>query len=937
MGYAMPWTARDPDARIMLKLSCTRPSAFTLYFTDRPISDATIIADGASVGMATAFKVQAFEFSNTAWPSLTLALRNIRYTPNAPAVPAAVSAAGSLAELLCNNLLHGAAASITQYCYSPGKSDSETLLADSWSDGGQTLYNGIVWGVTNITAQDVTLIIRGGGSVPWTEIPPKIVGAPVLGFTADDVPEVSKGLAVPIRLGGRVTPPPPGWESYYTEANDYNIRQRMIVAGFPHVGLMPARIIGKQSDGKLRLAWADKPADMPAISAFQMQNPIYQRLPETDSLAWYSSLWNNSSDSQATADGYYRADISRGPRLWTLVTPKEITGVSAGVTNPGNAIDRKPNTYMKIEWGAAEEVRFRMPSFGSPGAIVPGNGGMMLRVLLAAQPPGEAAAAGSFYMGIKEPYPSTTWQFNSPPPGGGMIAISSAQNGLTDATETYESNTYYTPRYTEWRGTDWQMWDWTASRDAGDPTYVAGKEGEPFDLVISTTGACRAYIVAVMIGVAFIRDKEDYVRYETKYLKGYKGKKIWTPERRPVSSGSRRVRTYGSRTSSSDRGEVGESHWRSVWDRGVGRAAPAMAEELTDPEGFYAFHPSFKDLAGTYGGGANSWLDAPGQCINYLMRKYPSRPSGIASGSGFGQVGWFNGQVNYWAARQQGGATYKIGDCIVDSITPLDPVIEAILSECPGNASLSHGTDGKPNLVAETWEPTYDAAMMHPCVAAGGLLPQRDIAASADRPGVEIQYTGDFTTLCNDLTIEYGYDYTTRRSVGIAKVNETISDDGHARTWSDCPGSGLSASALAALSQTDFKGRHQKSIALQFIHDPAAAVGFGLSWLWYHWRPMAMLHFVGTMACHSMRPGQIITLNDAVRTKLGVNCAILYRAAQTWTNFYWIVYSVERIDGGIEGGGAAYEVFAREHLNGIVGPAAGIVGGPPMPGEGFDI
>jgi len=109
--------------------------------------------------------------------------------------------------------------------------------------------------------------------------------------------------------------------------------------------------------------------------------------------------------------------------------------------------------------------------------------------------------------------------------------------------------------------------------------------------------------------------------------------------------------------------------------------------------------------------------------------------------------------------------------------------------------------------------------------------------------------------------------------------------------------------------------------------------------LWRNWRPMAKLHFAGGMGCHDMVPGQIITMNDAVRTTLGLPCSILFRASNTWTNFYWVIDSITRVDEGPDGRGVFYDVYAYEHLNGYVGPVSGMTGhpGPFGTGEGFDI
>ena len=942
MAFDLPWLARDPDTRLLITITGSYPVAFTIYFTDRPIIDATIpLSGGSSLGMCAAFKVQEFALSGESSANLSVAIRNATYTATSPTVPADLKTYANLSDMLGHYILHGASVRIKQYCTSPGHSASETLLAASWTDG-ETLYWGSVSTITNLTAQDVTLHITSGAMLRQSQVPVKIVGSPDIAYAPAEVPDVSKGLPIPVRLGRRMNPPPLGWEAIYTSANDSGISYLLARSGIPHVGMMPVRMIGVDSLGSPRLAWQEKPYDMSSYGQYSPGDRLFKMLPEIDALGQILDTKHGSSESDATAEGYYREDLGllsdpgggRRPTLTTYMTPGQIIYTSAsGVTNPGYAIDRKLTTYTKLQ-GSNVEVRYRMPSIGNLGAIKPINGGIRLLALTAYRPPGSAAnALGTFYMGIKEPFekPGATWQFNSPPPTGGMIALSATSSpcGLQNSSETYQSVIYDTPRYTEWRGTSWQAWDFTSSNDPDDPTWLNSTDyaGLTFDVCVQTNGAAIVYLIGLFIAVTFVLDKQDYELYKPMDKVGASWADNWKDGYRP------RVKSGGH---AGPRG-IAPRWGGTMWPR-TGISGGYQEKRPTDPEGYWAYNPSYYDSANAFGGGVG-WLEHPGSIINYLMRNYAHPKTGITVGTTFGNVGWFNSQLSAWSGLHVSGESYTFDDLQIDSQESVASAIQRVFMECPGNARMGHGTDGTPTLLAETWDGTSDLSQMaHASVSSGGLLPYRDILIGSDRPAIEIQYT-NIEDVINKITINYAYSPTTRKYGSVASLEDWCSDDGFGVGWPACPGSGISCDALAAISIQHFGGVREAKINLQGIWNRAGAVAVGISLLWRNWRPMAKLHFAGGMGCHDMVPGQIITMNDAVRTTLGLPCSILFRASNTWTNFYWVIDSITRVDEGPDGRGVFYDVYAYEHLNGYVGPVSGMTGhpGPFGTGEGFDI
>jgi hypothetical protein len=257
--------------------------------------------------------------------------------------------------------------------------------------------------------------------------------------------------------------------------------------------------------------------------------------------------------------------------------------------------------------------------------------------------------------------------------------------------------------------------------------------------------------------------------------------------------------------------------------------------------------------------------------------------------------------------------------------------------------------DGTPGLVAMDLNPSnqYD----HPCTWEGGISFADVITSNAAIPNIEVQMT-PATDIVNDIEVHYQYDAISRTYGAIARANRNKQDDGSSPSgdspvaWPLCPGSSKSAVQLCIDSQAAFSsGKAMKAVyKLNYVWDPAVAVAFGVWKLWRGWRPMAIVRFIGTLACQDMLPGMVISFQNDIYTVGGVVCPIPFTHPgpgmhPTWTNKYWHVIGNRRMELSGEGGTptVGYEIMAIEHINNSVGFAA-LSGGPPtVPAEGFDV
>lgn len=960
-SYAAPWTSISPETRIAIRLDITYPSALLLVFTDIAVFDSAFGANtgNASTGMATAFSFGSFKLGGDGG-DVTVALRNVKYIADQGATGSsfdAVAAYPDLASIVANYMFHGAAVTIKQYCIGPnGNSDSRELLDGKWTAvDGTACIGGAVNNVTSVTGNDITLEIALNLSMEKSLVPSLTVGTKERPTRGRKLPDGSKGLAIPMRMGLPYHIPP-GWESFWSTSNAQwsDPWTYMFRYGSSQIGILPARCYAQQSGlgaaDPAELMWThcEEPTHG-AIHAFDGTGAapfkMYEYLSALESfgLVASSDLGVPTMDTAGGVEWYYNWTSRRRRNLSAMLIPKDIIWVSgSSVVNPEAAIDRKPDTYTTLK-GNSAEVRYRIPNVGNLGTIR-SDSGLQVFVITASNPPGaDAVGAGNFQLGIKEPFEKpggATWQFTP-----NYTYVVGSLNG-------YQA---HIPPTTGWVGTQWQQWNFTASgsnatNDGNSRIYIAGAEGNPFDITVYKFGGAttdRLHIVAIGLLVGFIKDASNYQEWkrvghiETRTMQNGKTVSFWQWDgyAAPPAPKTNAPKRHG-----------------SMWSR---EAKPDLRpypekEQPIDPEGVYGLMPGFYDPDDRFGGGIG-WIAKPGSIIAFLAKYYSDPPTsftiGLTTGNKkFGTVRTFNAIMDMWASYAAGAATtYKMHNWWTTDQFALGEDVNKILAECPGMPfwDLASGyptsmASGRPALmpqyhkavigsVDDPYHNDYES-LLHAC-ATSGLEPLRDITMGTDRPALEVLCSPTREAIC-ELEIHYQYDPARKTYGRIASVNAISSDDGYGSAWPTTP-NGVAAETLCDTSRTMFGRSRKVVIHLQYIWDRYAAVAYGLSQLWLRWRPQWTVRFCGTLACQDIVPGHLISFNDSVTAAYGVRNPVPFRGANagSWTGFYWRVTSVERAPGDE----VYYNIMATEHYNSVPQPS-GIIGGPVLTplSEGFD-
>jgi hypothetical protein len=920
LSYDRPWTAKSANAKLLVSIFITYPESVTFHFSDAPISDTSIEASGASVGMCSFVVTGAIELGGDD-RDIEIAIRNAQYV--AGDASTAITQYPDLASLLTHYHFRGASCRIREYCSADGISDWRTILEGSWVDSGTTFSWGTISDVTGITAESVTLTITRSEGMRRSTVPAKSV---VRGtnYVSWEPPDLSRGLSIPMRLGApwRV---PHGWETQYAASENPDDVLHLMRLSKAQSCWLPARLT-QEADYLTTWYSSDQPGSLGAYTPAG-QNPIGAMfVPELDTLALLEELTEpastpGSSDTASLSGGFYYWTLpgrQRKARAWVI--PSEVA-YNPAFLSAENAIDRRMDTYLRLQDN--QEVRFAIPNIGNLGLLRPNLDEVVVRieVYLMSRPPGSPAVAnGSFKLGMKGPT-------DSEPPHEWLFT----RVGEVDNVDSINANV------TAWRmakhGTRWILdnsdlqnnpqlldWNFTATADEDDIENVAHHNhyifcgashvGRPLEIAIKADAACNAYIVAVGLSIIYWhgREKSKVVNYSGGY-------------RDFANAGIDAV------------GFVSDTRKRKEQERQARKAAQRTEikkPEPVDPEGVYTWFPGFYDAAGAYGGVVNQWIESPGAILNYLAQRCTDRPFQIPIGTSTtpGSVICFDDIMLKWS-QYTGATTRFLMDWWSHEGAPTFSELQKIMAELPGLPRIVEMSDGKPGLVAMTPSHAFDLANYAHASSASimpGLLPHRDILRGGNPDFLFELLSSPDSDICNQVKVLYDYDPIRRRFNKIAFCGPLSSDDGYGNAWPVTPGSGLTAAALCAFSQTTLGyGVREKTLELYYIQDSASAVAVGLSCLWRNFTAYRIVRFRGGLPCHDVLPGQLIKFDDSIRTRLGLACPIPLRSNYTWTGFYWHVLTNKRVS---TRQGLYHEIYAMAHMNNQIGPVSreGIAG-----------
>jgi hypothetical protein len=915
-----PWTSKYVSGlATLVRITLTWPEAHTLYFSDLPVFDDTNFGTGvASVGMSSMVALAEMEIGG-ANAAHRLALRNIRiYEGNTPVGGVYPNYAESLAEVLTEKAFHGAAVTIWQYAKDADTSDRRCVL-----DVGR------IEDVTEVTPASVTVVVVEYQKLENSTAPYYSIGS-LPEYDAQKVPDRSKGLAIPSRLGPQFGIP--DQMAAYGLTNE--LARDLIASGHMRSSLVPMRLAyDGRTDGDQLLTWLYQEKMESDSSGFTQAglNPIsFTYLPDLDTFP-EMFLVGASGDGYANSNFRYRT-LQSGTHVFTAyVIPQDWSEKSSGIINPGNCLDRRVDTWMYLS--GTDHIRFKIPTIANPGNVLTSHANaIQVKIFtLSGTPPGETgSASGQLLVGIKHP-------LESPDQGDYLGGTPRAINCNVLGWQTITNQAFgQLPNEELWQGTRWASWNFTAS-GSGDTTgpddqlYAGDQDfgGVAQEIYIEgTSSSTVAYILCVAIVVKYTKDNQDFETYRYQpplYYRDLTGRRLLTKK----IGGTRQIDPYmedvykmgGVRGTFTITGEADES------------------EEIpVAPEMVYAWHPGYYDTSNNYGTDTD-WIDEPGQIIAYLAENYGDSPFTIGNTTTFGSVKFFDRLMQEWASyHTQYSGRFRLHWWNHEKKSTAAK-IDMILGELPGMARRSIDDNGEQSLVCTTAEISPESPTANHSCATDGLLINRDIVHLNGLPQIEIR-PSLASQIINDLEVHYDYDIATGRYRRIARCDPSGSDDGYGNAW---PSSlhGAAAATLCAESQTMLTNSEprKKIIKLKYHVYPETAVAVGLWYLWRYWRPWSVVRYVGGLSSHDVMPGQLIRFAEDVADVAKMTCVIPFRGRTDWqyaSTVYWHVLSNKRIPNDGEHG-ILHEVFAMEHLNTHTAPAGSkMEGGAPTAGEGFD-